>query len=144
MGNLLQVGVPFQGWIQALTFTDPEGVERVDCYGGPSPTVAEYAKEQGKEFKVLSDEEFNGVIREFMESKKTRPEPVTAERWEDMLNVLPPCRWSTRAGFSVFHVSEREYGNLVSWYAKRGESCWTFTQPANLSEAELSNILGGI
>lgn len=45
---------------------------------------------------------------------------ITEERFWEMLEVLPPCRWDTTSvggrRLEMFHVSERLTGNLVSWF----------------------------
>jgi|GEM_PF-6097072 len=56
-----------------------------------------------------------------------KAQAITEERWYEMLGVLPPCKWASRAGVEFFHISERMTGDIVSWYtrAKNGQ-CATF------------------
>ena len=46
---------------------------------------------------------------------------ITAERWEDMLNILPPEKWQTVAGVEIFRMSERLTGNITAHFARIGE-----------------------
>jgi hypothetical protein len=64
---------------------------------------------------------------------------VTAERFADMLEVLPPCKWGHRAGLEVFHVSERITGNLVDWYAIDGAGDhWHVVEVSTVKAATLA------
>jgi hypothetical protein len=54
--------------------------------------------------------------------KNTKPvTEVTHERFWDMLEVLPPCKWITAGSEETFHVSERLWDNHVSWFTRIGE-----------------------
>ena len=43
---------------------------------------------------------------------------ITAEDYEEKLNVLPPCGWNLYGGIEMFYVSEAITSNIHSWYAK--------------------------
>lgn len=47
-----------------------------------------------------------------------RPQQITAERWDDMLNVLPPLAWTTDGGVNRFNMSEFESGQITSQYGR--------------------------
>ena len=40
---------------------------------------------------------------------------VTEERFDEMLNVLPPSKWRGGAGAQSFHLCEYLSGNIVLW-----------------------------
>ena len=72
---------------------------------------------------------------------KTKPKAITEERFMYGLEVLPPCRWHNAGGFEVFHISERLTGNLVSWFAHKGDRYWEFTEADNLPDDALADML---
>lgn len=67
--------------------------------------------------EVLSEEE--GYVR----YNKAWIKPavrITHERFDEMLNVLPPRRWYNHGATESFHVSERIAGNVVSHFCRIG------------------------
>ena len=46
---------------------------------------------------------------------------ITPDRWDDMLNILPPEKWQTVAGVEIFRMSERLTGNITAHFARIGE-----------------------
>lgn len=46
---------------------------------------------------------------------------ISAERFMDALNVLPPVGWTTKTGVESFKISERIWGNITDIYARLGE-----------------------
>lgn len=69
--------------------------------------------------------EFNIVVeiieKTLRDTLCTGPAVITKECYMEMLEVLPPARW-TRAGYSEsFHLSEHIDGPFVSWYVRFGE-----------------------
>lgn len=43
---------------------------------------------------------------------------ITFEQYEEMLNVLPPCRWETCNGVNLFYISEAMASNIHGHYAR--------------------------
>lgn len=48
------------------------------------------------------------------------PEQITAEKFMEMLEVLPPMKWEARGDFQSFLMSEFMTGVYTSQYAQRG------------------------
>lgn len=69
----------------------------------------------------------------------TQPERITVDRYNEKLEVLPPCRWENYGGISAFHVSERMTSDIVSWYAKSGDKCVEFYALSTISAATISD-----
>jgi hypothetical protein len=70
------------------------------------------------------------------------PQEITAERFTDMLNVLPPCRWHGVGELvESFHVSERLSGNVVSWFLRLGERYFQIDADATLTREELTRMV---
>jgi hypothetical protein len=58
---------------------------------------------------------------------------VTAERFDDALNVLPPVGWTTRQGVESFRISERIWGAITDIYARRGDRYFKLADDIRLS-----------
>lgn len=68
------------------------------------------------------------------------PHKITEERFFYMLEVLPPCRWSTYRSMESFHVSEHLSGDVVSWFARLGaDEFWEMQDLHTLSKEVLSD-----
>lgn len=76
---------------------------------------------------------------------KMPPKVVTVERFEYMLNVLPPSKWYRGGYVEFFHVCERLSGDIVSWFARVGMHSsavyYEFQDEATLTKAEVCAIL---
>lgn len=51
----------------------------------------------------------------------TGPQRITQERYEEMLNVLPPENWQRGVGYSCFRLSERLSGAIASFFVRIGD-----------------------
>jgi hypothetical protein len=58
---------------------------------------------------------------------------VTAERFNDALNVLPPVGWTTRQGIDSFRISERIWGSITDIYARLGDRFFKLSDDIRLS-----------
>lgn len=66
------------------------------------------------------------------------PQEISEERYHEMLNVLPPCRWHGIGElFESFHVSERLSGNVVSWFVRYDERFFQIDDDATKTREEL-------
>jgi hypothetical protein len=130
----------FRGSIYTQTYTTFDGIERVN-YSDNMP-LADYL-EQNTGLRVVDDAELTPMLAAYYDAQVTHPAQITTERYDDMLNVLPPCRWKTRAGIEAFHVSERLTGNLVSWFAHTKNGYFEFVDRADITEEYLINKMKG-
>ncbi|MFB2639950.1 hypothetical protein ACE02P_18155 [Shewanella bicestrii] len=73
--------------------------------------------QQGYDLILITQEQCDARLQEYKEwiTQQDQRE-VDEERWFDMLEVLPPCRWQHAHGVEIFHVSERISLNFVSWF----------------------------
>ena len=62
---------------------------------------------------------------------------ISAEYFDEMLNVLPPEDWRHTGGFEHFFVCERIYGNIVLYCVRAGTSYWKFQDEARMSTAAI-------
>ena len=145
---IVDTSEPFRGVTTSATYLDAKNEERV-AYSGflytttkVDLTLAEYLEHRkDKPFIVLTWEEFEPMLMEFNNSLKTKPVEITEERYDYMLEVLPPSRWQNIRGASVFHVCERIHNNLVSWFVQIGKKYYEFVDEASLSKTKLESII---
>ena len=66
------------------------------------------------------------------------PMPMTQERFDGLLNVLPPCQWMRQGGIEHFYVSERISGEVVQYCVRFGQAFWGLCDRAGLTTAEIA------
>ena len=64
-------------------------------------------------------------------------EKITKERFWEMLEILPPCKWQKYQGVELFHMSERCFGNFAEWFFEVGDDHYSYVAEDNLPAAEL-------
>lgn len=136
---IIEAGKPFQGSIMSTLL--PNGT--VGYSDGQ--TLAEYQLERGFKAQILSGPELDLLIEAHENSLKSLPTKITRERYWEMLEILPPCRWTMAGMWEVFHVSERLTGHLVSWFAHgrlRGlDHYYEFTQSDDIALEALRELI---
>jgi len=144
---------PFNGVIESSITINDQGVSYVDYSGslhndnGDNLTLADYMIRVNPLVKVVNDKELDQLLQDYEDSLVTEPKRIDQERFNDMLDVLPPCRWHSCGGFEVFHVSERYTGELVSWFGHTGDHYFEFMDYSYSKDehlnAKLSKALKG-
>ena len=91
-----------------------------ECFPRIMPDGTEYwlnqlEVEDKTEYKVMSWDEFEQAQKTAILSMPLRE--ITAEEWEEMLNVLPPKAWVTYNGVEMFCMSEFYTGSFTTQYA---------------------------
>lgn len=132
MQFVIRADKPFSGSVQSVM--TPAG--KVAYTKGLS--LDEYAAECGFPLRVVEDDEFDKLMAAYVASRVTQPVEITAEQYDDMLNVLPPCRWNRINGVESFFVSERITANLVNWYATTGGRYFGFVDKDTCSSDEIA------
>jgi hypothetical protein len=74
-------------------------------------TRAEYETD---EYEILSTDEFVKKVNAFFDQVCGKWKEITEERYDEMLNILPPLKW-TRGGF---YVSEAYTLDIYSFYQR--------------------------
>jgi hypothetical protein len=87
--------------------------------------------------KLVSDEEFTKMLAEYNQSLISEPKEITRERYWEMLEILPPCKWTKGLAWESFHISERLTNNLVSWFVNDGDKYYEFVDEATLSTTDI-------
>lgn len=70
---------------------------------------------QEKEYVIMTWEEFKQFQKSFLLSSELTE--ITAEIFDDMLNVLPPLYWTEHNGVEMFCMSEMYTGTYTNQYA---------------------------
>ena len=63
---------------------------------------------------------------------------ITAEKFDDALNVLPPVGWTTVAGVESFRMSERVWGDFTDIYARLGGRTFILTDSIRTPAADIA------
>lgn len=151
-GYLIRSDQPYRGRTESIIYLDAEGVERVAYTGNPQVsssnrvlqqrtpdlTLAEYEAERGAVFKRITGEELDALQAAHIASLITEPEPISEDRYNELLGCLPPCRWHKAGKWSVFHISERLQGDIVQWCAQSGSMvCYGWHDQANITTPDI-------
>ena len=116
---------------QTMTYLDSEGVERCAYTSGRREndlrdyTVDEYLaelnaqREPGSpEFIATDLDTANKASRAAEDAYViTEWKEITEDRYDEMLNVLPPEKWQIVDGVDIFRMSEYYTGNITEHYA---------------------------
>lgn len=80
---------------------------------------------QTPEYRIIPQSEAMPQIEAAAEAKFVTPwKEITQERWDEMLEVLPPQKWKTVRGVEIFQMSERTFGNITGHFARVGDRCF--------------------
>jgi hypothetical protein len=104
-------------------------------------SIESYAAEHGGEYRILSGDELDAIIRDAERNLRTKPARITQARFWDYLECLPPCRWHNHRGVELFHVSERLTGDLVQWCARIGDQHFGWTDFASAKSDDLAAMV---
>lgn len=131
--------------VRSMVYTDMDGIERVQFSGslyakdGNDMTTAEYIEKVCPGGVVVGWDELLVKIKAYEDSLRTDPVTITGEEHDEALNCLPPCRWHSVNGWSVFHIVERLTGDLVAWYASsKDRGCVRWTDYATITDDQIA------
>jgi hypothetical protein len=65
------------------------------------------------------------------------PKRISLERYEEMLNVLPPENWQRGVGFGFFRLSERLSGAIASFFVRIGDSYYQINEDEDAAPGDL-------
>ena len=72
----------------------------------------QYKAEEEREYKVMSFDDFQALEKKMIIDMPMTE--ITAERFNEMLNVLPPKAWTTHDGVEMFCMSEFYTGTYTT------------------------------
>lgn len=92
------------------------------------PSMADYWRSCKKQYEnaryeVMTFDDF--LIRQKKIMTSGPVSEITAERFDEMLNVLPPLHWCTIDGVEMFCMMEMYTGTYTNQYARIGEKYYT-------------------
>lgn len=58
--------------------------------------------------------------------KNTKLTKITEERFDGLLNILPPCKWVKAGLCEAFHLSERLHNDIALWCVRFGDEHYMF------------------
>lgn len=67
------------------------------------------------------------AFRRYEDGFKSGPEEITADRFHEMLNILPPVAWHNTSDGESFKMCERSAGNVTAIFVKLGDRYFTFS-----------------
>ena len=116
--------------------TDPCG-KYIGAYSGKD--LAELMEEYGHpQIEVLSWEEAAQLHRaKFI----APPKRISEERFDYLLNVLPPCKWTRYSLAESFHVSEHITDDIVTWCVRLGGSYWELADTCHLTHDQVVDLV---
>jgi hypothetical protein len=65
------------------------------------------------------------------------PKRVTVERWDEMLNVLPPMYWRSGPGSESFKMIEFDCYDITTIFCRIGSDYYELSDSAGLSHAAI-------
>jgi hypothetical protein len=90
------------------------------------------------EVKILTWEEVEPMIMEAaIALYVSPPKVITEERFNDMLEILPPMRWKQRSGAESFMISEALTHNIRSIFCRIGDTHYEMCDVDSLSHDEI-------
>ena len=91
-------------------------IDFIPDHSDGAAATARLAAEYGTKLIILPvDEAFTRYENQF----KSGPVEITAERWHEMLGVLPPVGWQfSDSSFESFKISERTAGSITAIFVR--------------------------
>jgi hypothetical protein len=112
---------------RAITTFNP--VTRTDYYS--HKTLEQMQAEHGPNPLVLIDSE---TCRREIDAHHTTPVKfIDDERYHDLLEAMPPCKWQRTQGVTMFHLGERITNNIVTWVCCAGSQHYEFNADADMT-----------
>lgn len=121
------------------TATEIDGVIWCDYCKEPT-TWEQYQKQrQDKNLKIITEQEMDVLWEQTNTRISDEWEEITADRYDEMLNVLPPVKW-TNGGF---YICEAYSGELHSFYQQWDKKYYTSIQPIRAKRCDIIKSLKG-
>ena len=129
------------------------------CYYEPGSTqLIDFIKPDGlshycgKTFAEIKDLYPNAQIMNYIDAARqmaeatrkaycTGPHEITAERFEEMLCVLPPEKWVNEGGTESFLLSELLIANIGAFYVRVGGKYYTVNDDIRTTHAMLLEMV---
>lgn len=128
---------PAVGRVYTFLFPDAGGVLR-SAYGNETIDELRSSGHVSPEAVVLPFEEAY-TLQEGADRARycTGPQRIDRNRWDELLNVLPPCHWIRSEACESFHISEALTGNLYTHCVRVGDAYFTLIEDRGTSHSDL-------
>mgnify|MGYP001324394886 CR=1 FL=1 len=123
---------------------DPDNWNVLDFYmsdGRTNINRLTHAEMEAREGKVLGIGHWETVHNLREKDFISPPVEITADRWDEMLNVLPPMKWRSGGGAQTFMMCEFTYGIITTIFINRGDKYYELSDKATLTHDEIMEKL---
>jgi hypothetical protein len=104
-------------------------------------TFAEYNKEHGGCLVALTWEQFDkDFYQEYYKGLQEPFKETTEEQFQDMLEILPPKRWTGSEGKEYFFVGECYTANIYRCFVRLGDKYYTALRAITTPEENILNL----
>jgi Protein of unknown function (DUF1419) len=135
--------------------TQTENIMTKQCYYVPGSTsIVDTLNEEGLTFhfrntleEVLqrypraelweAEKAFEEIHRLTYEKYISAPAEITEDRFDEMLNVLPPMKWRQEHGSESFMISEALTMDIRSIFCRIGDRCFEMADRQSLTHQEI-------
>lgn len=128
---------PATGRVYTLLVPDPSG-GLVCAFSRETFAQALTTGRISKDARILPQDEAFALMAAADRSRYCRgPETITAERFDEMLNMLPPAKWQHSPGAESFMIPEAIAGSLHTFGVRIGSDFYAITEDCRISHADL-------
>ncbi|MDX2215261.1 MAG: hypothetical protein SFY66_18500 [Oculatellaceae cyanobacterium bins.114] len=110
-----------------LSFIEGESLEQI-CQRYPDAEIWDF------------DEAFQEIERITYENTITPPVEVTYERWDEMINIMPPMRWRSGSGGESFMICEATTLDLHTIFCRIGSRYFELTNRRTTPHEEIVSL----
>lgn len=89
--------------------------------------------EEGAEVEIVNDATMTKMMAEYEATLVTPLKQIDAERYFEMMEILPPQRMFNAGVATVFTMSEYQYGNITTFFAECGRTYFEWLDYGNAS-----------
>lgn len=108
--------------IHACVITDADGIQRLQY---SRETVADFMTANPDAKLMTLDDAVDLIQAEQIKRFCTGIKEITAERFWEMLEVLPPAKWRNDGNMEIFHNPEHIVADLVDWFIRVNDRYFT-------------------
>lgn len=85
-------------------------------------------------YELMPLEQWEPLYEAWIGGFITDPQEISAQRWDDMFEILPPCKWHGAGGsVQFFHSPERLIDEVVLWFVKLDDKYYQFYDRDNIN-----------
>lgn len=97
-----------------------------------------------KEYPDAEQVSFEDGIKIIEDGHRRPAQEIDSEKFQDMLECLPPENWHNLGHLEYFQMCEYWSGSITDYYARVGQRYFTFRDTAYLKGDKITKILEGV